>query len=554
MANETDITLDIKINTAESATTVKELKNSLKELKNELNNVEAGSDGFKKLSKSINETEGKLGDLNDSFNTLTGSGVERANSSLGLLKEGFSTFDFDKIKTGLSGLGAAFKAVPIFLMVEGITYLVTHFEELSQGSGLLAKALRVVGDVIDGAVKLLYKFTDLIGVTNSALDEMGETIVTNAEKTKEALADTTKEYDRQIAAAKASGESTVEMEIAKQKAIQATNDAIIRQAIALINAGGEMTKEQEKIVKAAIESNKDAANQIEIIEATSNAKKLEAHKSYLKDKEAADKAYNDEFARRLDLTVQSQIENEARDKQAIEDKKNAELNAMLEINAADNEEDLKLREEKRLRNEKDASDAQSKAEGERKIINETLVVAKMSFDTQAQLSNFLFDLKRKNLVKGSAEDLRLAKRQFQINKALAIQSSIISGIQGVINALSAQSVVPEPFGTILKVATAVGVGIAATVNTAKIASQQFNEGGGSGGGGADVGSSLGSAGAAPAVATPTNTVTKINDDGSVADKQKLAPPPVIIENKIVETDVTSKQKNVATIEESAKFG
>lgn len=160
----------------------------------------------------------------------------------------------------------------------------------------------------------------------------------------------------------------------------------------------------------------------------------------------------------------------------------------------------------------------------------------------------MFDLKRSKMQKGSAEELRLAKRQFQINKALAIQSSIITGIQGVVNALSANSIVPEPYGTVLKVATAAAVGIAATINTAKIASQQFNPDGGGGGGGASAAIGGGAGSSAPAIATPTNTVTKIADDGSVK-----APTPTV-KAVVVETDITQSQKRVNSVEEAAKFG
>jgi hypothetical protein len=67
-----------------------------------------------------------------------------------------------------------------------------------------------------------------------------------------------------------------------------------------------------------------------------------------------------------------------------------------------------------------------------------------------------------------------AKKGFQVSKALAITQATISTIEGVVNALTAKSVVPEPFGQALKVANAVAIGAAGAANIAKISHMQFN--------------------------------------------------------------------------------
>ena len=84
----------------------------------------------------------KIGDLKDSTKSLQGSGVEKSAQSFRLLGDGFKNLDLDKIKIGFQGLGAAMKAIPIFLIVEGITYLIRNFDELSEGNGIVAKSLQ----------------------------------------------------------------------------------------------------------------------------------------------------------------------------------------------------------------------------------------------------------------------------------------------------------------------------------------------------------------------------------------------------------------------------
>jgi hypothetical protein len=438
------------------------------------------------------------------------------------------------------------KAVPIFLLVEGITYLITNFKELSEGTGILAKVLQPVGDLISWITDGLYALTDAIGLTNSALDEMGETVVKNADATKEALGQQTAEFDRQMKVAKAAGQSTVDIEKAKQQAIIDTNVQIVKQIEAFVRAGGVLDDEKKKLLTASLETIKNAVVENKVIEINAQKESNDQYKKHLQEKAALDKAYNDEFAKRLDLTVQSQIENEAREKQALADKKQAELDSMMESYALGQQE---LEYENELNKQAGLNKVETAkwtAEQEQGFINQTQNIAAISMQNQANLANFLFDLKRSKLEKGSAEELKVAKKQFQINKALAIQSAVISGIQGVVNALSAQSVIPEPYGTILKVITAAGIGVAAGVNVAKIASQQFNESGGGGGqtGTAAIGTG-GSGAAAPTIQTPNNTVTKIDDAGKVAPKvpdQKVY---------VTEGDISTTQKRVKTIEEAA---
>ena len=117
-------------------------------------------------------------------------------------------------------------------------------------------------------------------------------------------------------------------------------------------------------------------------------------------------------------------------------------------------------------------------------------------------------------------------------------------VQGMIKALS-NNPPPNPIGII----SAALIGVAGTLATVKTLSTKFDEGGG-GSGGADVGGIGGgmSGGAAPAIASPNNTVTKIDDNGQI-DKAKSEQP--VVKAVVVETDITDKQKRVNTIQEGA---
>jgi len=174
-------------------------------------------------------------------------------------------------------------------------------------------------------------------------------------------------------------------------------------------------------------------------------------------------------------------------------------------------------------------------------------IAKTSNDSLIALSDLFFSVKMANTRKGSAEEEKAARQQFKINKALAIQSAVISGIQGVVNALSAQSVVPEPFGTILKVATAVSVGIAAATNVAKIAATQFTLNGGGESSGVAVPASPSSASPNASGAFTGNELQKI---GSTNSSSTINKPSKVY---VISQDLTNQQNSDAVLERRANF-
>lgn len=107
-------------------------------------------------------------------------------------------------------------------------------------------------------------------------------------------------------------------------------------------------------------------------------------------------------------------------------------------------------------------------------INGSLQIGEKFVGSMNSLNDLVTTNKLKGLEKGSKEEERVLKQSFERSKKLSIAQSIISGLQGVINALSAKSTIPEPFGTILKAATAVSIGVSTAANIAKIKAQQFN--------------------------------------------------------------------------------
>ena len=190
--------------------------------------------------------------------------------------------------------------------------------------------------------------------------------------------------------------------------------------------------------------------------------------------------------------------------------------------------------------------------------NEILNFAQMSTQSHQALSDAFFAVKNRNLQKGSAAERKSAEQQFKVNKALAIQSAVITGIQGVMNALSAQSVLPEPIATVLRVATAVGVGIAAAANIAKIASTKFDAGGGGGGGGSAALPSAPPIPSPPSISTQqnnTNQSTSFDETGKRigGDNEKQMTPVIQVKATVGVDEVSSKTNRVETLEKQSTF-
>lgn len=322
---EKKIVIDVEINGGES---IANIKKSIKELRSQALAVGEGGAGFKKLTQEANQLQDKLDDLKDSSKSLQGTGIEKLKSSFGLLTESFKNADFGKAKTAFTGLGSAMKAIPIFLIIEGIQYLVENFEKLSQGSGFLAKALQFVGSIITKVTEGITWLLDKLGLVNAELDKQSENLAKNAEKGKAAIDKQNTAYDQQIAILKANGKSTIELEVAKQDAIIATNKALVQQTIDFVRSGGELNKAQKETLDAQLAAIKQASVDKEVIIATaetaSNEKRKKANAEY-----AANKAKADEKAAKDELdawnkTVEIRMSNTAaQEKQAEQDRKDA---------------------------------------------------------------------------------------------------------------------------------------------------------------------------------------------------------------------------------------
>jgi len=532
MADNTQkVGVEVEVKGAEkSISSIKDLKNAIKEARNEqVKSAEAFGEGSKEYltaSKRVAELKDKVDDLNDSTKSLGGTGLERASSGMQQFGEGLKNLDFQKVKVGLTAMKTAFAAVGIGLIVQLVSYLIENFDKLSQGSGGLAKSLRFVADIMGNIVatgeKVLNFFTDLIGISSEAeraVEAQGEAFVEASKSSKDAIASQSAEYDRLIGVAKASGKSTVDLEIAKQQAIIDTNKALLQQALTYLKNGGQLDEAKKKLINEQIAAVKTASTQIEVIKATEAKrvadKNLEIQKKHSDDLLKEQERFNKEKIRLKEELEQKQTESElaaAKFRATALAEQDAINNESTRIAMDDmSEEELQLAAKKAQANR----DLEAREiEGAKLLEQEKFAIALNGLNAVQQVSDVFFAFKSSKLKKGSAEELELAKKAFNVNKALQIATATVSGFQAVQSAFTTANL--SPITTVFPAYPFIQAGLAgvfSAANIAKIAASKFE-----GGGGSPASVSGGGGGGASIPAPPTISNQNANVEGTQFDE------------------------------------
>lgn len=499
--------------------------NALKQLKADLKAAQSAAlNGDGAAAKKVAELKDKIDDLKDSTKSLKGSGVEKLNTSIGLLTEGFSNFDADKVKTGFKGIGAAMSAIPIILIIEGIKALIENFDVVVK----FAKNMTDSFSDTERAVKALTLSTEKDTVANKALISQYDNEIKLLQAKGGSEKELTELKKKKLLVELAELQNSVRLRYAKVQEVIANDDIseyLLRASIAAAKKIGadklaeqgekELAKQKKERYQEDLTAFRDAATQVSqaktdllVLDIEYNKKQVESAKE--KNKEILE-SEKDRQAREADI-MNAQIDKEEElVRQSIQRQKDADA-MLLELeqqlinglNEADKQryiDNVALADAKLLdvkRNGTNYLEAQLEllnAEREQELSNTELTEAQRaeiinkyreeerqlnekyySDNLQAasnvtaslgDLSNSLFDLKRSNLQKGSEEDKAAAKKQFEVNKAFGITTALIQGAVAVINASA--SVPYLPVG--LAASIAASATTAATV--AKISSTKF---------------------------------------------------------------------------------
>jgi len=503
--------------------------NSLKQLKIDLKAAQSAAlNGDGAAAQKVAELKDKIDDLKDSTQSLQGSGVERLNTSMGLLTQGFQDFDMDKVKTGFKGIGAAMSAIPIILIIEGIKALIENFD-------VVVKFAKEMTGSFSAAEKAVTALT-----LSTAKDSAVNKVLINQYTNEIALLSAKGGHEKELTELKkkkllveiAEAENILRLNVAKiveKNANNSITDSINNVTVALFRKIGadetankaeavfgaarkkriqEDTAEELKLAQDAAQQISAAKTSIQVLdieynkkqqekakensqkaidnEKTKNQKLTEEHNKYLKQQEEDDKAAADLQASLTEKLTQVQLKflkqlDDARQQSLDDDVARAKTKVMTDQQngwdyLAAREELMKAELERELANTElsEAEKLEIKtryAQDEQNMklqqdANEIQAASNM-VSSLGDLSDGLFALKRANLVKGSAEDKAAAEQQFKVNKAVSVATAILNGASAVMNALGTV----QPY--YLAVAAAIGAGVTSAAQVAKISATKF---------------------------------------------------------------------------------
>ena len=484
------VAAEIEIKTANSISDLKALKKQLKE-------TATGSEEFKKLYNQIDDLEDKIKSSKNASSDWIDS-LESAGGPLGMVGAALN-----KAKVATQSFGGALKATGIGLFVAAIGGLVAAFSQ-TEGSmkkfqPLLIGLQRIFGGILNAVDPLINSFVELatsampyvtkaIGTAYSAITSFlqGLGMVGSAVK-KFISGDFSGAWDD---AKKSVTEFGKRYDESNARFISGTKKVT---AIEL----GELDKRN-----------------------TARDKFAEDEKTRLEKAEADAKAYQD-------FEVKRQQDANAREEEAAAKKKEER----------EKEEAARLKEEER-----------------------NAASMKASTDFEVQLAKDLMKVdeenaeKKKKLVEeetatrvGSAMAIANATsalgaivgEQTMAGKALGVASALINTYVGASEVIRAKSVLPEPFGTIQKIASVAAI-IATGLKTVRTITAVQVPGGGGGGSMPSMPSI--SAPLMPQVSTTTLNQAQVNQIGNVAARAF-----------VVESDVTGNQERIQRLNRAARI-
>lgn len=215
MALSENVKINLKIEAAESAKTVSDLKKSLKQLKDAAVGVDENSEAFRQLQKAAGGAKDKINDLNDAIKAQSGEPIENVAGSVGLLGDKIKGLDFKGAAGAAKGLAGNIKEINFKELTKGMGDFGSSL--MSIGKALLTNPIFLIAAAIAAIVLALTVFKDkLFGVSAAYQDNIDK-----AQKIAKAEDDRVASLDAQHNLLKLQGKSEKQILEIKKKALDA---------------------------------------------------------------------------------------------------------------------------------------------------------------------------------------------------------------------------------------------------------------------------------------------------------------------------------------------
>lgn len=532
----------VVIKTNEAVDTLGKLRREMASLNSQLEDVEEGSAAFVKLQNELKKTEaevskveGAFGDATDKIKTLSGSGVERFNASVGLMREGIQNLDLDKFKIGIQGatqafggLGKAIIATGIGALVAAIGYLIANFDELRERF----ETIDDLGKVLDLTMlklsasfdKLAIQAKDGTSKAADAFDIFVKSVIPGASLIEEAYGRISKplleqisldekrsaatkkfidaelgkrdeiktKYEREIALAKSLGKNTDELELKYLRADKAAVEYNIKRIKSFMETtslfdsilGPFLKKQEEELEKASLnlQIKENEINLKKVDNAKETAEKIKEitldELADMADKELNEAEKNAEKLAALRLKYADETQMQTLDRE----EKAALLEAENLLESEENKQKIRdfysgKRKELQDQDDKEIEDAQKEASDRR------LEILKKEKEEEEKLKELKIDAVKNGLSTISSltelfagKSKESQRKAFNVQKGVSIAQAGIATFESATKAFNSLAGIPV-VGPVLGGAAAAAAVAAGLANIKKIASQKFEGGG-----------------------------------------------------------------------------
>jgi len=550
-----DIAFNVKI---EGANSLGQLKQLFKEQQAELGKAKQGTEEYQKALENLGKVKDEIGDLRATIGALNPEGKVAAFQNVASkLASGFSA------ATGAAALFGS-KSADVEKALLKVQAAMALSEGIKSLTGL-SDAFAVLKATLLSFNPILLGFTIAIAAIAAAYkiwsDNMSQAAkndaLLNAELERQAKLQeaTNAEIDRELALKKELGLKNSEIAKAELEA-ESQKYAALRTRQVLLQQIKDKTDEQREEQKKLDKEEADSYNNLLILKLKANhTLRDENLKDALDQKKISQQAYDDakkasdERIKNIqDLLSFNAKQNEDYDAKILQEKTAAHEAELKEFEAtlksqSDLEAQQRKEEEDASKKMRDADFAEFKdrkskeLELEKQTAEAKKQIIDVSLNAAQSLSDAYFQTQLNSVKGNSAEELKIKKKQFEVNKAFNIAAATMDGIRAVQAALT----IPPPFGEIL---AAVNAGLA-LANVAKIASTQFDSG-------------------TPSISSPsTNTSTPVinnqsNTQGSTrldSNGKPIDPNAAPITQVVVlENDITRTQRTITRVREQSKIG
>lgn len=225
-----------------------------------------------------------------------------------------------------------------------------------------------------------------------------------------------------------------------------------------------------------------------------------------------------------------------------------EAQKQIELSNKELTEEEKALIEERYRQAREDAEKQA-ADKRKKIEAEAMKATETGLGALMDLNELVFSIRSNKLKKGSEEEEKAARRNFEINKKLQIGQAVIQGVQATLAAYSSGLAIPV-VGNIVAPIYAAAAAITALNNVNKIKSATY--GGGSAGG--DSGGAAASSGAGASAQTNApqfNLYGQANQGNNTKEGETVQAINVNVKTEISEAEITGTQSKVNQYEKAA---